>query len=134
MAFSGSVSQFPMHTWEYIVRFRQAYSQWVSLNRVMCLLNCNKTYYCNSTITWPYSKKLIGWKHAESEQYIFRYNRILWYNTTGKCHISLPPFLHSRSVMYDLVEQSNNTNRKQIKCCCFDSKRRIHVFLDNTKS
>ena len=31
------------------------------------------THYCNSTITWPYSKKLIGWQVAESVQYIFRY-------------------------------------------------------------
>ena len=48
ITFSGVISQLPVNTWKYIVRFWQAFSQWVSLNRVMWLLNCNNDIDCVS--------------------------------------------------------------------------------------
>ena len=48
MTFSGICITFSGHTWKYIVRFWQAFSQWVSLNRVMWLLNCNNWAYWDS--------------------------------------------------------------------------------------
>ena len=93
--------------------------------------NTYNRYYCNSTITWPYSKKLIGWKLAKSVLYIFRYDRKMWFKYRKNVIQHPRLFFIAEVLMYDLVEQSNKKTKTHQTLLLWFKKEDTYLFRDH---